>query len=158
MKAMEWKIAGLAMAIIGAASLAQAEQGQGKDKGQGGGRRMPPHVIEKFDTDGDGQLNEKERAAAREARKAHMQQFDTDGDGKLNEEERETMRAAMEEKRGERPEGEEGKQGKKGKGRKPTPEQRKAMMEKYDADGDGQLSEEERETMKADWKKKQNKE
>jgi len=63
-----------------------------------GGRPLPPEVREKilaeFDKDGDGQLNEEERQAAREAREARMKaqrekilaEFDKDGDGQLNEE------------------------------------------------------------------------
>ena len=49
-----------------------------------------------IDKDGDGKLNEEERADARKAmearRKEVMEKFDKDGDGKLNPEER---RAAM---------------------------------------------------------------
>ncbi len=62
-------------------------------------------IIERFDQDKDGQLNEKERAAARQARTQRTQtadkelseqekrqlvikKFDKDGDGKLNQEER----------------------------------------------------------------------
>lgn len=91
------------------------------------GRGLPPEILEKFDKDGDGKLNEEERKAARDARRAEMEKrrqemlekFDTDGDGKLNEEERKAAREAAEAKR-------------------------KEILEKYDANGDGQLSPEER--------------
>lgn len=181
MKSNEWKKAGLLMALIGAAAMAQAEQGQGKGKGgKDGGRKMPPHIMEQFDTDGDGQLNEEERETMRvalgaegrpigregqgrkgrrqmspEMREKILAEFDADGDGELNEDERAAARAAAAERRGERPEGEEGKKDKgKGKG-KNGKGNREEMMKKYDTDADGKLSEEEREALKADRKNKQ---
>ncbi|MEM9529497.1 MAG: hypothetical protein AAGA23_01125 [Pseudomonadota bacterium] len=82
-------------------------------------------MLERFDTDGDGQLSESEREAAREAaREARGQngrrggdfearraeilgEFDTDGDGQLNETEREALRESGKFRRGGRggPEG-----------------------------------------------------
>ena len=40
-------------------------------------------MIERFDTDGDGKLDDEERAKAREIRQMTIERFDTDGDGKL---------------------------------------------------------------------------
>ena len=65
-----------ALAIVLAAAVARAEGpapgGPGGPGGMGPGPRhapLPPHVrekiLEKFDADGDGQLNDAERAAAR---------------------------------------------------------------------------------------------
>ena len=89
------------------------------------------HLLEKFDADGDGELNDEERAAARAAREerrgafreAILNRFDADGDGELSDEERAAVRAAREERR---------------------EAFRQAMLEKFDADGDGVLNEDER--------------
>ena len=95
----------------------------------------PPGIIEQFDADGDGKLNEEERAAAKAAfeakmaeRKAEMEahraaileEFDLDKDGKLNEEERAAAHAAMKER---------------------MEAKRAELLEKYDIDEDGKLSE-----------------
>ncbi len=67
-------------------------------------------VLEYFDADGDGTLNEAELAKAKEAgakirggmeemRKQALQEFDADGDGKLSEAERAKAREAMEKRR-----------------------------------------------------------
>ena len=148
MKTNEWKKAGLLMALIGAASLAQAEQGQGKGKGDG--RKMPPEMMEKFDTDGDGQLNDTEKKAMRDemmAKREEMtEKFDTDGDGKLNEEERAAMFEATGKEAPQGRKGQGGPEGKSGKGQRMSPEQREKMLEEFDADGDGKLNEAERAT------------
>lgn len=97
-----------AIAAVISMAHAQAPEGpkgpKGHRKGPHGGPR--PEIIAKFDADGDGQLNEEERKAAREAmqerRRAKMQErrqkmlekFDTDGDGTLSEEERKAAREA----------------------------------------------------------------
>lgn len=60
-----------------------------------GDRPIPPEILEKFDADKDGKLNEDERKAAREA---HLKEFDKDGDGKLSEEERKAAHDAREAK------------------------------------------------------------
>ena len=78
---------------------------------------MRAEAIKKFDADGDGKLNEEERAKAREAfrkrqgdrqpggprgadfRKKLLEKFDADGDGKLSEEERAKAREAFKAKR-----------------------------------------------------------
>jgi hypothetical protein len=106
--------------IIIAASFgllcAASAKPEGRPEGGPEGRKLPEAIIAKFDKDGDGKLNEEERAAAKEAREAAkakvLAQFDTDKDGKLSEVEREAMKAAV--------------------------------LAKFDTDGDGKLSEEER--------------
>ena len=94
-----------------------------------------------------------------ERHKAMLEKFDADKDGKLSDEERKAAREAMKEAhgqrgdrgpRGPRPEGAEGRpEGRPGNaegrpGPRFSPEQRKAFIEKFDTDKDGQLSEEER--------------
>ncbi len=111
-------------AAFGLAGAAHAEEPR-KDRPH---RDIPPEVIEKFDKDGDGKLNEEERQAARAAGKERMEakrkemiaKFDKDGDGKLSEEEEQAMREAR----------------------------RKMMMEKFDKDGDGELSDDEKAEMR----------
>ncbi len=149
----------------------EARGGKGKGgEGRGQGAGMRKQMIEKFDKDGDGKLNEEERTAAKaarpqkpagegaegqgprgkgkmnpEMRKKMIEKFDKDGDGKLSEEERAAAKAARPQKpAGEGAEG----QGPRGKG-KMNPEMRKKMIEKFDKDGDGKLSEEERAAAKA---------
>ena len=84
--------------------------GAGKGNGPGNG---PGHeaILKHFDKNGDGKLDEQERAAAMKARgekgdgqkpgagrEEAMKRFDKDGDGKLNDEERAAARKAMEER------------------------------------------------------------
>jgi hypothetical protein len=110
-------------AAIGLSGAAYAEEG----KGPRPPHKLPPEIIEKFDKDGDGKLNEEEHAAAKAARgemeadrkKEMLAKFDKDGDGTLNEEEKMAAREEM----------------------------KKKMLEKFDKDGDGELSEEERKAM-----------
>ena len=74
-------------------------------------RKPPAHIIEKFDKDGDGKLNDEEKA---EIRKEMKSKFDKDGDGKLSPEERKT--AMAERFKGGKGKKSEGK-GKKGEGK-----------------------------------------
>jgi len=107
---------------------AKPEKG-GKKTGSGEGRPSREEVMKKFDKDGDGKLNEEEKAelrkqmaergAGRKVPPFIMEKFDKDGDGKLSEDERAEARKAMEARRAE-------------------------MIEKFDKDGDGKLNEEER--------------
>ncbi|MFM2196634.1 MAG: hypothetical protein RLZZ505_66 [Verrucomicrobiota bacterium] len=107
-------------AAIGISGAAHAEEAK-KERPP---HKLPPHVIEKFDKDGDGKLNEAEREDARAARKEMeaarkkemLEKFDKDGDGKLSDDEKKAAHEAM----------------------------KKKMLEKFDKDGDGELSEEER--------------
>lgn len=115
-------------ASFGLLGAAHAEEKK-KDRPE---RKLPPEVIEKFDTDGDGKLNEEERMAARAAHKGMsetrkkeiLEKFDKDGDGELNEEERKAAKAAR----------------------------KQMMLEKFDKDGDGELSDEEKAAMQEEMK------
>ncbi len=105
-----------------------------------------PKFIERFDVDGDGQLNEAEQAKAREAMKEHggqfreragkmreaaLKRFDKNNDGKLDDAEQKEMEADMRANLDQRPE----------------------MKKRLDTDGDGQVSDAEwaagREKMRA---------
>ncbi|MCA9312120.1 MAG: hypothetical protein KDA21_12985 [Phycisphaerales bacterium] len=141
--------------------------GQASDRGPG----MRERLRERVDLDGDGTVSEAERAAAREAhdaRKAEriaevMARFDVDGDGLLNAEE-----VAELLDRGQRgpggpggpgdmefggPErrGFGGPDGRRGPGGRMD---RRGMLEHFDTDGDGTLSDAEREAARAEGKQR----
>ncbi len=111
-------------------------------------------MLEKFDADGDGKLNEEERAAAKKFReenggKAKGPRGPKEGaEGGPKGKGPKGPREGAEGARGPK-EGAEG--GPKGKGPKGPrdPEKMKKILEKFDTDGDGKLSKEEREAMKA---------
>lgn len=146
--------------LIGSLAILIAGTAAAQDKPEGDARRGRPQMspemreqmLKEFDKDGDGELNEKERTAAREAgrarmearRAAFMKKWDKDGDGELSDTEREAMKADMEKRRKKMLK----KYDKDGDGEL-NAEERKAMMEaiikKYDKDGDGKLNAEERE-------------
>jgi hypothetical protein len=65
---MKTKTLIIAVAMTGLIAGVQAEEGK-KDRPE---RKLPPEIVEKFDKDGDGKLNEDERKAAREAREEMM--------------------------------------------------------------------------------------
>ena len=111
------------IALITAGSHAWAAQdGDGKRKGHGDGE-LRTKVMEKFDANHDGKLDEGERAAAKaalhermeQAKEHHgdgklkakiMEKFDANHDGTLDEGERATAKAALHERkehRGDRP-------------------------------------------------------
>ena len=107
----------------------RGERPEGERRGppRGGARQIPKEILEKFDKNGDGKLDEDERKEAQRARRAEfLKKYDKDGDGELSEEER---KEAMKGRRGrgrpqgDRPEGgrPEGKKpgGKKPGGKKP---------------------------------------
>ena len=52
-------------------------------------------ALKRFDKDGDGQLNETERAAAEKFRAEQVKKFDADGDGQLNDAEKEAALKAF---------------------------------------------------------------
>ena len=95
-------------------------------------------ILKKFDTDGDGKLNEEERKKVRDemaSRRSGLppllaQKFDKDRDGKLSDQERAAFRKEM-----------------VNKGRKLSPH----LMQRFDKNGDGVLSEEERSDARKAW-------
>lgn len=128
----------------------------------GGGRGRGPaptaEEIKTHDKNSDGKLEGEELTALREARqKAMLEKYDADKDGKLNEEERKKMEAENPRRFGPggpggQPTAEEIKtHDKNGDGKLEGEEvtalreaRQKAFLEKYDADKDGKLSDEER--------------
>ena len=126
---------------------------------QGRGQRGQ-HMLQQFDTDGDGQLSDTEKAAAKAAREAKMlEKFDTNGDGILSDDEKPQRRSGMG-RRGysqrmrnrssynqnpSAPNSGYGNRGKRGNGG----QRRQEMIEKFDTDGDGQLSDTEKAAAKA---------
>ena len=110
--------------------LSAKPEKEGKKPGGPEGRPSREEIIKKFDKDGDGKLNDEEKAEIRKkmaersggGRKLPpflMKKFDKDGDGELNDEEKAEARKTMEARR-------------------------KEMIEKFDKDGDGKLNDEER--------------
>lgn len=107
-------------------------------------------MLEKFDANGDGDLDETERQTARDAMRAHheemrtqmkaklIEKFDTDGDGELTGEEREEAGRAMHRMR-------------HAKDRKHDRRHRIArhLKEQFDTNEDGKLDETEREALKS---------
>jgi Ca2+-binding EF-hand superfamily protein len=186
MKSKTWKMAGLAMAFVGAASIAQAQGG-----GQGGTRLSREDMIKKYDTDGDGVLSDTERETMREAMKSErggqgggqggrqgggeqgapggetlsaadtIAKYDTDADGKLDATELETLMKAEQESRSRGRGGRGGQdmqqQGQRGgRGGQQDGTSREDMIKKYDKDGDGVLNDEERAALRADMQKRSN--
>lgn len=91
----------------------EGERRRGEGRGPGQGRPSREEILKKFDTNGDGQLDEGERAKMREeflknrpegarrgegrgegrpSREEILKKFDTNGDGQLDEAERAKMR------------------------------------------------------------------
>ena len=104
------------------------------------GKRPGPHpaFMEKFDTNKDGQIDEQEKQAIRQAHEACkaefqkklLEKFDANKDGQLDDQEKGAIKAAMEAKRAEF---------------------MKKVMDKYDTNKDGQLDEQEKAAAKADF-------
>ena len=75
----------------------------------GGDGKMREEVLKRFDKNGDGKLNDEEKAAAKKAhdergggdgkmREEILKRFDKDGDGKLNDEEKAAAKKAHDER------------------------------------------------------------
>lgn len=101
-------------------------------------------VLERFDLDGDGQLNQQEREAMHAARSKRSQEQGAQRQGRSQGQDR-----AQGRRRGAQ--GQESQRGQGGQrrqraeqGHRPTREQ---VLQRFDADGDGQLNKAERQTM-----------
>jgi Ca2+-binding EF-hand superfamily protein len=154
------------LAGAGAALADEAAVSHDRGEWQRGG------VMEKYDTNKNGQLDADEKAVFerdREARRAEfIKRFDKDGDGQLNEAEKEAARAEF-------PRMGHGGHGREMHGRmlekydtnkngSLDPEEKAAferdrearhaeMLKRFDADGDGKLSESERQAMREEYRK-----
>jgi Ca2+-binding EF-hand superfamily protein len=105
---------------LNAREQAAAREAMAKIRAQGGGapqvgapigfagNEIPVAILEKFDKDGDGKLNDEELAAAKKAQSGKrervkqsdvIKEFDKDGDGKLNAEEKAEARKAAKERK-----------------------------------------------------------
>lgn len=143
----------------------QGPAGKGPRDGQGFPSRE--EMLKRFDKNGDGQLDDNEKNAARAEfaarggkpgegggmspeRKAElMKRFDKNNDGKLDDAERAAARAEFEKMRGAK--GGDGKPGagKPGEGRGlPS---REEMLKRFDKNGDGQLDDAEKAAAKAEF-------
>ena len=113
-----------AVAVLAGLATASGNPEEGKGK-KHRGHAVIKQLIEKFDKNGDGKLDEAERKAAGEARKAEfLKKFDKDGDGKISTEEKKAIAKEWGKRRGPRPEGRRPRpEGKKPEGRKPRGKQ-----------------------------------
>jgi len=162
----------------------EAQEERGDRPGRRGqrGRRQRPHprralILMAYDTDGDRQLSEEERAALTddlvtgcEAQHARiLEQFDSDGSGDLDEEElslarealsahrqanrelrqerRETHRADVLEEFDTDGDGELNREERQAAHEAKRAQRQARLLEEFDADGDGELNEEERENL-----------
>lgn len=98
----------------------KAEQARPMARTPGG--RLRAEALKRFDANGDGQLDESERAEMRKARGDRLaenpqiiQRFDKNGDGKLDESERAAARAAMQQRMQAGAPGKAGKTNRRGK-------------------------------------------
>lgn len=150
----------LILTIAAAATFAWAQERPGpggpkKDEGLFAG--MDPatriQLMKQFDKDGDGRLNEEERAAAREViknksadleqlKKNHakdvIKKFDVDGDGKLDQEE---LSAFLDEQR------KLFNKQRRSMGPRRNFKPSKEMLAKFDKNGDGKIDDTERRAM-----------
>lgn len=97
-------------------------QGRGGRGGRGGFGSGSAQLLERLDTNGNGKIDADELSEMSQRMKDRILEADTDGDGAIDESELKAMEDA----------------------------QRKRMLERYDKDGDGNLSDEEREAMRQD--------
>jgi Ca2+-binding EF-hand superfamily protein len=79
------------IALIGTGNLLAEKKAKGEGKGRPSREEMHKKMLEKFDADGDGKLNEAEREKAHAAmKKRGAERFakaDKNGDGKLSQDE-----------------------------------------------------------------------
>ena len=109
-------------------------------------------LLVKFDTDKDGKLSEPERAALKTALKEKegerrarvLEKFDADKDGKLNGAERGAAKAAFKARQEAKAAKGKGKTAGDEKGAEKAAARLQQLLEKFDENKDGQLSEAER--------------
>ena len=88
----------LGLALTGV--FVQADEGDKKPAKPAGDARG--EALKKYDKDGDGKLDETEKAAAKKDRDAErIKKYDKNGDGKLDDAEKEAAKADAQKRRGE---------------------------------------------------------
>jgi hypothetical protein len=152
-------------------------QAEGKKPAEQGS--LSKAIVDRFDTNGNGQIDDDEAAAARtqlggkgrgdrakgagkngpdgneKRREAMLKRFDANGNGQLDPPEREAAKAAMEKLRGEKGKG-KGKgngKGARGPGGPASGAMKEALIKRFDANGNGQLDPDEIQTAKAELQK-----
>ena len=121
MKTSVWIKAGMVLVLLGTVRLAEAKPADGgKGGNEGKNRPTREQILEKYDTDGNGELSDSEREVLKKdreqmrgghssgkrggssgehsRREEMIKKFDADGDGMLSEEERTAAREAMQKK------------------------------------------------------------
>jgi Ca2+-binding EF-hand superfamily protein len=90
------------IALLGMGLMISAAQADENDKPQNRNRQgSRGDIIKKYDKNGDGKLDEKERAQARKERESEMlKKYDKNKDGKLDEKERNAAREEFRRNRG----------------------------------------------------------
>ncbi|MBE6418407.1 MAG: hypothetical protein E7033_08105 [Akkermansiaceae bacterium] len=127
--------------------LAQQESPATKDM------PVPPNAPQARHWGAAGEMPQ--RPDRKDFHKKMLEKFDTDQDGQLSDTEKEAMKAEMQkhrEKGHNRPNAPHGPRG-NNEGRPSREDFQKKMLEKFDADQDGQLSDTEKEAMKAEMQK-----
>ncbi len=81
----------LGLCVLGLINSRAADEPKSEGK-EGRGRKIPEAVLKKYDKNGDGKLDESERAAMHADQ---LKKYDKNGDGKLDESERAAMREDM---------------------------------------------------------------
>jgi len=119
----------LLVVVSGEQADARHSPGDGMDGTRRHHGKLFPCLLGEYDTDGDGELSDEERAAAVADRRAEiLAEYDVDGDGELSDDERAAAR----------------------EGRQAEREARRAeRLAAIDTDGDGEISDEEREAARA---------
>ncbi len=157
------KLFNLAIAIVATigltASIFAAEEERTPRRGIAKGGGLMERLLERFDKDGDGKLNEQERQAAMKARAEFMKRtgsvkrqgmlsrdelvkrFDKNRDGKIDDTERAAARGAMSKLRGQRGTGATVRS--EVEARQPRVD-KKDLLKRFDADRDGKLNDKER--------------
>ena len=73
-----------------------------EDAPDGKKKKLEEFMLKKYDKNGDGKLDDEEKAAMKKDREEQVKKYDKNGDGKLDEEERAAMRADLKKKFDER--------------------------------------------------------
>jgi hypothetical protein len=162
----------VAISLVFAAGTSHAEEKKPAEQGS-----LGKALVDRFDSNGNGQIDPGESAAARaqlgkgrggkgegrekgpalggkgkgdgKIREALIKKFDANGNGQLEPAELEAAKAALEKMRSEK-----GKGKGKGNGGKGDGARREAMLKKFDVNGNGKLDPDEMQAAKAELQKR----